>query len=40
MDKFIFTLTSSQPHLTPFEVRFTFHQSSNLVARSTPEVAP
>lgn len=40
MDKFNFTLTPSQPHLTPFEVRFTLHQSSNLVARTTPEVAP
>lgn len=40
MGNFSVTLNLGQPHLTPFEVRFTLHQSSNLVARSTPEVAP
>lgn len=40
MDNFSVTPNHGQPHLTHVEVRFTLSQSSNLVALTTPEVAP
>lgn len=40
MINFSVTLNSGQAHLNHLEVHFTLSQSSNLVAHSTPEVAP